>query len=74
MNEQHSSDKDKDDNHEAARQMTEDALGALVKGDEKMADDLIEKAKETDSSAVEEVIQDLDEDAASDHSIPKENR
>jgi hypothetical protein len=64
----------KDDKHESARQITEDALGAYAKGDDKKGDDLVEKAKQTDSSAVEEVLDDLEEDAGADHSVPKENR
>lgn len=64
----------KDDQHETARQLTEDALGAYVKGDQQKGNQLVEKAKKTDGSAVEEVIRDLDEDAGSDHSVPSENR
>jgi hypothetical protein len=64
----------KDDKHEDARQTTEDALGAYAKGDEKKGDELVEKARRTDDSAVKEVLEDLEEDAGSDHSVPKENR
>jgi hypothetical protein len=64
----------KEDKHESARQTTEEALGAYAKGDEKKGDDLVEKAKRTDNSAVKEVLEDLEEDAGSDHSVPKENR
>jgi hypothetical protein len=63
-----------DDKHETAREMTEDALDSYVKGDIKQGDRMVEEAKSTDSSAVEEVLQDLDEDADSDHTVPKENR
>lgn len=59
------------DAHDTARQLTEDALDAYVKGNEKKGDELVEKAQQTDSSAVEEVKQDLDEDAQSDHNVPK---
>lgn len=54
-----------DDKHEKARDLTEQALDALVEGDEARADKLIDKAKKLDPSAVEEVVEDLDEDAAS---------
>ena len=70
----HSPEQNKNDRHETARQLTEDALGAMVKGDQQKADELVEQAKRTDSSAVKEVIQDLDEDAGSDHSVPDQNR
>ena len=55
-----------DDRHEKARDLAEDALGELAKGREDKADELIEQAKKLDRSAVEEVVQDLDEDAGSD--------
>jgi hypothetical protein len=64
----------KGDKHEAARQITEDALGAYSKGNQKKGDDLVEKAKQTDNSAVKEVLDDLEEDKQSDHSVPKENQ
>ena len=51
--------------HEKARDLTEQALDALVQGDEGKADKLIEKAKTIDVTAVEEVVADLDEDAGS---------
>ncbi|MBC7799301.1 MAG: hypothetical protein H7Z10_01650 [Gemmatimonadaceae bacterium] len=52
------------DKHDAARDLTEQALDKLEQGDEKAADRLIDKAKGMDKSAVEEVVKDLDEDAA----------
>ena len=55
-----------EDRHEKARELAEDALGALAKGQEGKADRLIEEAKKLDESALEEVVQDLDEDAGSD--------
>ena len=55
-----------DDRHEKARDLAEDALGELAKGREDEADRLIEEAKKLDKSALEEVVQDLDEDAGSD--------
>jgi hypothetical protein len=64
---------DKDEQHETARQLTEDALGAYARGEREKGDKMVEEAKRTDSSAIEEVIQDLDEDAGSDHTVPKGN-
>lgn len=55
-----------EDRHEKARDLAEDALGALAEGREKEADKLIEEAKKLDESALEEVVADLDEDAGSD--------
>lgn len=71
MNEQRD---DSSDKHETARQLTEDALGAYVEGDRKKGDEMVEEAKRTDTSAVKEVLEDLDEDAGSNHSVPKENK
>ena len=51
--------------HDKARDLAEDALGAYAKGDEKKGDALAEQAKKTDRSAVVEVVEELDEDAAS---------
>ena len=65
---------DNDEQHETARQMTEDALTEYVKGDQQKGNKLVEEAKRTDPSAVEEVLQDLDEDAEADHNVPDENR
>lgn len=55
-----------DERHEKARDLAEDALGELAKGREDKADRLIEEAKKLDQSALEEVVEDLDEDAGSD--------
>ena len=46
--------------------LTEKALEALDTGREEEADKLIEQAKKLDPSAVEEVVQDLEEAATSD--------
>jgi len=62
------------DAHETARRLTEDALDAYVEGDKKKGDQLVDRAQQTDSSAVEEVMQDLDADAQSDHSVPTSDR
>ena len=53
-----------DDKHEKAINLTEQALDAMVEGDDAKADKLIEDAKKLDPSAVAEVVEDLDEDAA----------
>ena len=50
--------------HDKAHDLAEEALGAYAKGDEKKGDKLAEQAKTIDRSAVAEVVEDLDEDAA----------
>ena len=55
-----------DDRHQKARDLAEDALGELAKGREDKADRLIDEAKKLDKSALEEIVQDLEEDAGSD--------
>lgn len=50
-----------DDNHEKALDLTEQALDKMEGGDKKEAEKLIDKAKALDPSAVEEVVQDLEE-------------
>ncbi len=50
--------------HEQARTLTEQALDKLVEGDEQAAGELVEKAKRLDPSGAQEVLDDLDEDAA----------
>ena len=49
--------------HDKARDLTEQALEKLVDGQDAEADALIEKAKKLDQTAVEEVVEDLNEDA-----------
>ena len=56
------------DKHERARDLAEQALERYAKGDRKQGDKLAEQAVETDRSAVEEVVAEIDEDAGSDHS------
>jgi hypothetical protein len=56
--------------HDKARDLAEDALGAYAKGNEKKGDALAEKAKAIDRSAVVEVVKDLDEDAAATGKVP----
>ncbi len=53
--------------HEKARDLAEKALDEYAKGDQAKGDKLAEQAVQIDRSAVEEVVQDLDEDAGSDH-------
>ncbi len=52
---------DKDKKHEQALDLTEQALEAMDKGDERQADRLIDKAKKLDPSAPPEVVEDLGE-------------
>lgn len=47
--------------HEQALDLTEEALEALEGGDERRADQLIEKAKKLDPSAPAEIVEDLEE-------------
>ena len=51
----------KDDKHDKALDLTEQALEALDKGDDKTADKLIEEAKKLAPSAPKEVLQDLED-------------
>ncbi len=51
------------DKHEQARDLAEKALEALDKGDEGRADQLIDKAKKIDPSALVEVVEELDQSA-----------
>ncbi len=57
--------------HEHARDLAEQALEALDKGDEAQADALLAKAKKLDKSAVVELVKDLEEDAGSDPAAAK---
>lgn len=50
-----------DNKHEKAVDLTEQALDAMEEGDRKEADKLIAEAKKLDPSAIEEVVQDLEE-------------
>ena len=53
-----------DDKHEKALDLTEEALEKLAKGDKAAAHTLIDQAKKLDKTAPEEVVRDMDEDAA----------
>ncbi len=59
------------DKYEHARDLAEQALEALDKGDEAQADALLAKAKKLDKSAVVELVQELEEDAGSDPAAAK---
>lgn len=60
---------EQDDKHERARTLAEDALAEYAKGDQAKGDKLADQAVRTDRTAVEEVVQELDEDAGSDHDV-----
>ncbi len=60
-----------DDRHEKARDLGEAALGKLAEGREAEADRLIERAKKLDETALEEIVEDLEEDAGSDPGAAK---
>jgi Tfp pilus assembly protein PilF len=62
-----------DDRHEKARDLGEAALGKLAEGQVAEADQLIEKAKKLDESALKEIVEDLDEDAGSDPNAAKKS-
>ena len=57
--------------YEKARRLAEDALKKTVEGDDASAEKLAEKAKATNQQAVEDVLQELDEDASSEHDPQK---
>jgi hypothetical protein len=59
--------------YDQARNLSEKALEAFVAGDEDKAAKLVEQAKATDPQAVQDVAQELDEDAASEHDPAKLN-
>ena len=57
--------------YDKARELAEDALKKAVDGDDKAAEKLAQEAKATDPQAVEDVLQELDEDAGSEHDPEK---
>jgi hypothetical protein len=57
--------------YDRAREMTEKALDAFVEGDEKTGGKLVEQAKGVNETAVRDVQQELEEDAASEHDPEK---
>jgi len=58
-------------NYDKARELAENSLRKSVEGDDAAADRLAEDAKATNQQAVEDVLQDLDEDAGSEHDPEK---
>ena len=54
---------DSDEAYEEARDLAEAALEKYAKGDTKVGDKLAEKAVQTDRHAVEEFVEEMDEDA-----------
>jgi hypothetical protein len=57
--------------YDKARGLAEDALKKTVEGDDTSAENLAEKAKATNPQAVKDVLQELDEDASSEHDPQK---
>ena len=51
----------KQDKHDKALDLTEEALDAMEEGDETKADELIAEAKKLDPSAPAEIVKDLEE-------------
>jgi hypothetical protein len=60
-------------NYDKARDLAEGALKKTVEGDDRAAEELAQKAKATDRQAVEDVLDELDEDAGSEHDPQKIN-
>jgi hypothetical protein len=58
-------------NYDKARELAENALTKSVEGDDEAAERLAQEAKATDPQAVEDVLQELDEDAGSEHDPEK---
>ncbi len=56
--------------HEKARDLAEKALDEYAKGDDAKGDKLAEQAAKLDRSAVEEVVEEIDEDSGSNHDTP----
>lgn len=56
-----------DASYEEARKLAEKALDAYADGDSKQGDKLAEQAKQTNVDAVQEVVDELEEDKDSDH-------
>jgi hypothetical protein len=60
-----------DSSYDRARELAEEALTKTGEGDDKAAEKLAQEAKATNQQAVEDVLQDLDEDAGSEHDPEK---
>jgi hypothetical protein len=56
-----------DRSYDEARKLAEDALDAYAKGNPQQGDELAQQAKETNPEAVQEVVDELEEDKDSDH-------
>ena len=56
-----------DGSYDEARKLAEDALDAYAKGNPKQGDKLAEQAKSTNVEAVQEVVDELEEDKTADH-------
>ncbi len=54
---------EKGEAYDKARDLAEAALGEYAKGDDKTGDKLAQQAVKTDKHAVEELVEELDEDA-----------
>ena len=63
-----------DNKYDQARDLSEKALDAFVEGDEDKAAKLVDQAKTADPQAVKDVVQELDEDAGSEHDPAKINQ
>ncbi len=61
-----------DDTYEKARDLAEAALGEYAHGNEKKGDKLAEQAVKTDRHAVEELVEELDEDAETTHAAKED--
>lgn len=62
---------EKDESYDKARNVTERALDAYVKGDGSKGDRLVDQAKAKNEQAVKDVAQELEEDAGSQHDPSK---
>jgi len=56
-----------DASYDEARKLAEDALEAYAKGDSSKGDRLAKQARNTNPQAVQEVVNELEEDKNSDH-------
>lgn len=57
--------------YEEARALVEDALDAYARGEDEAGDRLIDEAKKLNLAAVEDVYEELEEDASSEHDPEK---
>jgi hypothetical protein len=59
--------RDEDRSYDEARKLTENAMDAYAKGNPKQGDRLAEQAKRTNTDAVRDVVDELEEDKDADH-------